>query len=287
MISVVIPTQGRFDSLTRALESVRAQDYSGKIELIVVDDAADPPSPTLGQSVKTVRFATKRGACAARNEGAKLAQGEFLLFMDDDAVLTGVTDLTRAVAWFTANRKVGVVGFRQLMSDGRPHYMQPVDAETPVRTGLFFSYGCLVRRSAYEAVGGMNEQFGYYYEEVELSLKLFAAGYEVLYDPRIAVIHHEDSRYRDYRRIRRQSTRNAFLSYVLHYPCWMLPILFARRTLLHWQMSGYRASIISDIHWFVSELVMRRKYLAVNRRPYKYAVVRAFHGLCGVGIPVA
>ena len=144
-ITAIIPTRGRIDSLCRALESIRRQIFPGGVEIIIVDDMSDPPLPALPADVKVIRLEKHVGACGARNADARTARGEFLLFMDDDAEFIDLDAFGRAVAWFTHWPKLGLIGFRQLTPDQQVHYMQPVAADAPVRTGLFFSYGCLVR----------------------------------------------------------------------------------------------------------------------------------------------
>jgi GT2 family glycosyltransferase len=284
-VSAVIPTRGRVDSLLRTLDSIRLQSGVGVIELIVVDDASEPPLKLDTADVAVIRFDSSRGACAARNAGTDLAQGDFLLFMDDDAELVEPSEVLRALRWFVDHPRLAVVGFRQLTPNGDVHHAQPISSEVPAHTNLFYSYGCLVDRKAYRDVGGMNEMFGYYYEEVELSLKLFAAGFGIIYDPTLRVIHHQDVRNRDARQIQRRTTRNACLSYLLHYPAVLLPILFLKRVFLHARLCGRRFPSPSDIRWVMRELISLRHYVWKHRNPYRWRIVREFHRGCGRAIP--
>jgi GT2 family glycosyltransferase len=280
-ISAIIPTRGRVDSLCRALDSIRRQNFPEGVEMIVVDDMSDPPLPALPGDVKVIRFEEHVGACAARNAGARTARGDFLLFMDDDAELIALDDLSRAVDWFAHRPKLALIGFRQLTPDQQIHYMQPVHADEPVRTGLFFSYGCLVRRQAYEELRGMNEEFVYYYEEVEFSLRLHAGGYFIIYDPALMVIHHQDNRHRDLAYIHHQIARNACLSYLIHYPALMLPALFLRRLHLYGSLNGRRFAKPADVWRVIVELFRLRGYVWRNRKPLGWLVIRGFHDACG------
>jgi GT2 family glycosyltransferase len=281
-ISVVIPTRGRYNLLCQAINSIRAQDYVGQVEIIIIDDASEPPLPDLLPDIKLLRFNQQIGACAARNQGVKVAKGELILFLDDDAELLKPDDLKRAVNWFVNRPKLAIVGFQQLTSEREIHYLQPTHAETPVKTGLFFGYACLALRDSYVEVGGMNEEFGYYYEEVELSLKLHAHGYEIIYDPTLAVVHHQDNRHRNWPQIHLKTTRNALLSYFVHYPLWLLPFLIIKR-IFFFAHQSYGALIIppKDLMWLVKELLMRVSYIRNQRKPLTWDVVRRFHQLCG------
>lgn len=87
-VSVVIPSTGR-DSLTRAIESVRKQDFTGEIELVVVFDLNESLTAT-----ETLRFAEgadrilftggQRKGGFARNLGVQNSSGAWVAFLDDD-----------------------------------------------------------------------------------------------------------------------------------------------------------------------------------------------------------
>jgi len=89
-LSVIVPTHRRPDSLRRCLRALARQDYPGGLyEVIVVNDGADPPaleadeSGVRGGEVRLV-MQEHAGPATARNRGAELARGEYLLFTDDD-----------------------------------------------------------------------------------------------------------------------------------------------------------------------------------------------------------
>ncbi|WP_396613380.1 glycosyltransferase family 2 protein (plasmid) [Haloferax sp. S1W] len=91
LVSVVIPTYGRPEFVTDAVQSVATQSYS-RIELLVVDDhSPEPVAPTLervdtSRLVRTVvlRHDENRGANAARNTGIRESGGDIIAFLDDD-----------------------------------------------------------------------------------------------------------------------------------------------------------------------------------------------------------
>lgn len=93
MISVIIPTWNHAHALARCLTTLEQQDEKD-LEIIVVDDAStDSTGQVLRQHVssypfQTIRLPQNKGAAAARNEGARLANGRYFLFLDADVVLT-------------------------------------------------------------------------------------------------------------------------------------------------------------------------------------------------------
>lgn len=94
IVSVIIPTYKRADSLPRAIDSVLQQTYSN-VEVIVVDDN-DPNTEwrkatsnfmeryATDSRVKYIKHKCNKNGSAARNTGTAVANGEYLCFLDDD-----------------------------------------------------------------------------------------------------------------------------------------------------------------------------------------------------------
>ena len=98
-ISVVIPTYQRAHCISRAIDSVLAQEYAADIEIIVVDDGStDGTSDMLRQryrdairgDVMRVIEQSNSGAAAARNAGLDAASGRAIVFLDSDDEWTPV-----------------------------------------------------------------------------------------------------------------------------------------------------------------------------------------------------
>lgn len=90
LITVYLPTHNRKELVTRAINSVLAQDYPN-LELIVVDDGSSDGTDTLLHSfygansrIRIFRQETPKGACAARNLAIQHAKGQLLTGIDDD-----------------------------------------------------------------------------------------------------------------------------------------------------------------------------------------------------------
>ena len=87
-VSVVIPTRNRPELVRRAARSALAQTYKN-LEIVVVVDGSDPETVdalvNLGESsVRIHHLAHSVGAAEARNEGVRVASGEWIAFLDDD-----------------------------------------------------------------------------------------------------------------------------------------------------------------------------------------------------------
>jgi glycosyltransferase involved in cell wall biosynthesis len=92
MISVIIPTYNRKDSLLRTLESLTQQTCTADhFEVIVVDDGGSDGTDQIMGNLFPFRLAyywqTNQGSAAARNYGAQQSHGNILVFIDDDITL--------------------------------------------------------------------------------------------------------------------------------------------------------------------------------------------------------
>ena len=169
-VSVVIPVRDQAAYLAESLASVFAQPYRD-IEVIVVDDgSAEDLHPALAPHASRIRFERQpaSGVAAATNRGAALAQGELLAFHDADDLMepTRITSLltildaqpTYALAFGNGTR-VSAVGVplgpvippRQARRLAR-HGLRPTEL---LRRSLIYLQASLVRRSAFEALGGL------------------------------------------------------------------------------------------------------------------------------------
>jgi glycosyltransferase involved in cell wall biosynthesis len=88
LVSVIIPTYNRATLLPRAIESVRQQTHENW-ELIVVDDGSQDGTEAVVKSlqdprIRYERHEVNRGVSAARNTGLRLAQGQWVAFLDSD-----------------------------------------------------------------------------------------------------------------------------------------------------------------------------------------------------------
>jgi len=85
LVSIVIPTRNRSDTVEVAIHTVLHQDYSN-VEVVVVDDGSQPPyTPAVNDPrLHVLRFEPSIGVAAARNRGMDYSHGEFIGLLDDD-----------------------------------------------------------------------------------------------------------------------------------------------------------------------------------------------------------
>ena len=242
----------------------------------MVDDGSDPPLATLGADVRVIRNEVSCGACAGRNSGIAAARGQIIGFLDDDAELSDAGTIARAIMLMESNPGCGAVAFRQIAPDGAPISEQPAYSETACLAAQFFSYGALVRASVLNQVGYFETSFRYYWEEIEMSIRILDAGWSIIYDPQFPVVHHQDIRGRDQRGIKRLILRNFVLTALMRYPAWCVPpaVMLAlgrhlRRTAAQGSCDWLGAASVA------AEIARRTPYALSRRKPVRFATLRA------------
>ncbi|MHB8240383.1 MAG: glycosyltransferase family 2 protein [Solirubrobacteraceae bacterium] len=159
LVSVVIPVHGGERFIAEALDSVAAQSHT-PVETIVVDDGSPDASAQLASGRPGVRVLRQahRGVAAARNAGVAGARGELIAFLDQDD-LWQPSKLALQVALLSARPEIDIAltHVEMVLHEGtpRPPWMT---WETDVQPGYLPS-AWLVRRAAFERVGGFDSQY--------------------------------------------------------------------------------------------------------------------------------
>jgi hypothetical protein len=221
-VSAVVVSYNTRDLLLACLDALRAHagmDY----EAIVVDNASGDGSAEAVRArfpeARVLASASNLGFSRANNLGLQAAAGAYVLVLNSDCeVRPGMLGALCAV--LDARPEVAIVGPRTVSPDGRPQ-VSFGEALTPasewrqgrlvrgVKRGNpaalraaarlaeretepdWVSGSCfLARRAALESVGGFDESFFLYEEDVDLCLRVRRAGGRVLYTPAAEVLHH-------------------------------------------------------------------------------------------------
>jgi GT2 family glycosyltransferase len=225
LISIVIPSAGTIAEtpdgprclLEHCLQSIRDRSSYRNFEIVLVD-GYDIPEATLsaiaGPDLRLVRCADPFNFAQRINLGAKAAQGEVVLLLNDDMeVLT--PDWLESMLEFAQQDEVGAVGAKLLFSNGKiqhvgvmvlggnpGHAFRNVDGDHPGyflsnlvnRNYLAITAACLMmRRDLFLQLDGMDEAFPLNYNDVDLCLKAHQAGYRNVVTPYAQLIHYESA----------------------------------------------------------------------------------------------
>ena len=215
-VSIVINTYNRALYLDRALSSLYYLDYED-FEVVVVNG---PSTDNTLEVIKKYEKDIKVGYCPeanlsmSRNIGIAMASGEYVAFMDDDAIpepnwlnvlLTGFTDESICAVGSDVYNPTGkAFQCRELITNrfGCDVKERPI----PIPYSFVFERiaggNSIYKKDLLLKVGGFNEQYDYYLDETELCARILDCGYLVKYIPN-AFIHHKfaPSYYRDKRRV--------------------------------------------------------------------------------------
>lgn len=201
--SVVVVTYRRDDALLQTLADLRPVLAGHDAELILVDnngDGVDRMGMLDGfERVSLIRETDNLGVAGGRNVGITGARGAILVFLDDDASFSGVGILDRIQAVFDEDAAIGAMAFRSFdAADGRedptefPHTDKRRPTDAPFDTFRFIGVGHALRRDALEQVGTYLPEFFYSMEEFDLSYRLLAHGWRIVYRPSVTVLHRRD-----------------------------------------------------------------------------------------------
>ncbi len=193
ILSVVIPTMNKVDLLRKTLTALLAQDSGQRQpwEVVVVDDGSTDGTASFLEemqaknqgsepALKVVSPGVNQGRARARNLGAEVAAGRWLLFLDDDIVPP--EGLVRAhLEVLEANPGCGTIGYAVtdpvLVDAPHFHYLDTRGVARlepgPAPARFFVTQNAAVPRQAFLSVGGFDEEFSAYgFEDMEVAFRL-------------------------------------------------------------------------------------------------------------------
>jgi GT2 family glycosyltransferase len=223
-VTVVIVSFNTRELLRECIESL--QDGAGgvRFETVVVDNASRDGSADMVAAqfsdVQLIRSETNLGFARANNRGFEVARGRYIVLLNSDAFLKPGA-LALSVEHMEKNPMAGLGGARLVGRDGS---WQPAARMFPsplndllMMSGLAANYPTsqffgradrtwadpseaavvdwvpgaysIIRKDVLNRIGGFDQRFFLYYEEVDLCRRIRAAGYEIWYWPDVVTVH--------------------------------------------------------------------------------------------------
>jgi len=200
--------------LKDCLESINNLNYpQEKIEIIVVDNGSTDDSVKFIRKrfsgINIIQNSKNNGFAKANNQAAKVAKGEYIAFLNNDTKVDSkwLIELLRPVY---GDKETVVSGSKVLSMDGKKLDFVggminfegkgfQIDFGLPIEKDLHKQYkylpfanggAMLIRRDIFLDVGGFDEDFFAYYEDVDLGWRLWVLGYKVIFAPDSIVYHH-------------------------------------------------------------------------------------------------
>ncbi|WP_054846375.1 glycosyltransferase family 2 protein [Sulfuracidifex tepidarius] len=178
-IPIVVLNYNGLHLLKLYLDSVLRTEYPN--EVIVVDNGSKDGSLEYLKSkgVKVIPLDRNYGPSYARNVAIRTFKTKYMAFLDNDVEvpkdwLDPLVEVTKSDESIAAVQSV---------------YTEWSWGEEPSEIPWFSTAAALTRRDVLERVGGFDEHYFFYWEDTELSWRLYRAGYRVMMVPKSRVIH--------------------------------------------------------------------------------------------------
>ena len=216
LLSIITINYNGLKDTCELIESLPLEDKS--IEVIVVDNASAQDEATIIEErypqVKIIRSKKNLGFAGGNNLGIKAAKGKYLFFLNNDTLLKPQTsDIRSLISRLETSPKIGMVCPKikfswgnQLIQFGGYTPLSPVTMrnkaigcgetdlgqyDTPHPTPYAHGAAMMVKREVIEKAGLMPECYFLYYEELDWSMMIRRAGYDIWYEPACTVFHKE------------------------------------------------------------------------------------------------
>ena len=245
LVSVIIPNKDHPADLKRCVESLLNINTYENLEVLIVENGSGGEETfrlyeeltARDQRIRLLKWNAPFNFAAIQNFAAKEAKGEFLLLLNNDTEVIS-KDFLKSMVFWGLRENTGAVGARLFYEDGTlqhcgvlvlvegaAHHVYLMEPESspgymgrillPTNLSAVTAACMLVKKSAFDAVGGMDECFTVAYNDVDFCLKLCDKGYGVVYDPEATLTHFESKSrgYEDTEEKKKRQKKEADLLY--------------------------------------------------------------------------
>ena len=225
-VSIIIVSYNVRSYVSHAIDSILKSDYNN-FEIIVVDNNSyDGTCDHLKKKYKTIHVIsndTNRGFGKAVNQGAKHADGEYLFVLNPDTIIEEDT-ISKLVKFISMNKNIGMVGPKILNADGSlqlscKRSFPTLKVALPKILGLdkifpnskwmgkynltyldpsknhtvdAISGSCMmISSSVFRKIGGFDETFFMFGEDIDICLRIWKANFEVHYFSGTKIVHYK------------------------------------------------------------------------------------------------
>lgn len=195
IISVVVPIYNGEKYLKDAFKALEEQTYDHMLfEVIAIDDGSTDNSlkMILDYSKSSPKFNFRylshknSGVSNTRNVGASLCKGEYIAFLDQDAI-PSPSWLEEAVSCFKEPTVSAVEGRIIAIKSFEPTPLTHILENNT--GGRFMTANCIFRASVFKEVGGFDLNFPYFLEDSDIAFAILRLDYKILWAPQVVVYH--------------------------------------------------------------------------------------------------
>ena len=213
-LSIIIVTWNTASTTLKCINSIKKYLADFDYEIIVVDNASTDNTLSLLELEKDIKIINNEqnfGYGQGNNLGAKIARGEYILFLNSDMELID-NKLIDMYKFIKLNPKIGLIGPKLLNIDlstqgsvfppqtclnafkefwlGQKSYSKYVpDSEKPIEVFSLSGGAMLIKHSLFNKIGGWDKRYFMYFEDLELCRQVKKLGYKIYYYPSCRLIH--------------------------------------------------------------------------------------------------
>ena len=213
LIYTVIPIHNQYSATRRAVVSLLASSYPNQQICIVDNDSSDESAELLRAEFPTLhyeRLSENKGFAAAVNIGIQSARShdaDFVFLCNNDTLVAPDTlthlathmhgrmgALSPVIYYLDHPDQIWFAGHLRhpLLLELRPHASGDRHGQLPLdsfQTDYIFGCGMLISMQAIAAIGGFDERYFFYYEDMDFSIRLIEAGFSLWIVPNAAMWH--------------------------------------------------------------------------------------------------
>ncbi|NET31320.1 MAG: glycosyltransferase family 2 protein [Cyanothece sp. SIO1E1] len=223
LVSIIIPTKNAPEHLSRCLESIFSFSSYLNFEVLLIDnETTDPKALNIMRQfpVKRIFLPNPFNYSHANNLGAEYAQGDYLLFLNNDTEVVS-QDWLQNLLYYASQKDVGAVGALLLFPNKTVQHAGVVlgcrgTADHLMRgfpessDGYAGSLKCarevsavtgacmMIKKEQFYEAGAFNEHFFTHYQDVDLCMRLLRSNKRIIFTPRSVLIHYESITRKEY-----------------------------------------------------------------------------------------
>lgn len=212
-LSIIIVTWNTAKITQKCVQTINK--FLNNPEIIIVDNGSEDDTIELlsqEKNVKIIKNSVNLGFSKANNIGLHYATQKYILFMNSDIELID-DSINNLLKYFKDKNNIGIIGpkflnpdltpqasvfpqqsalnaFKEFYLNQKNFYSKYIPkTEKPVKVWAV-SGGCiLTRKSFFTSIGGWNEKYFFYFEDLDLCRKINKIGKDVIYFPQCQIIH--------------------------------------------------------------------------------------------------
>lgn len=202
-ITVCVLSLNRAEETIQCLKSVKMQKGL-TANIIVIDQGSEKTEiaklrdyVSTNDNIQLIEIGRNIGVPGGRNKAGLLAKDKYFVAIDNDAEFTDSTSLLKIYEKFEQEAALDVIGFKIIR-----HHDRKLDISTwpypkrqlahhdrEFKTTRFVGCGHAIRTSKFKELKGYDENLFFYWEELDLSIRIINSGGQIIYYPAIVIAH--------------------------------------------------------------------------------------------------